>query len=333
MGFELGQTVGDYEFIDIVSSSRSSIAYKVRNTLAQRFELLRVLRHMQDDPAKRDRFVREIKVLARIHHVNIVSFFHATQLDGELVLTTELVEGSTLAERLELGRMPIMQALEYIAKVLAALECAHAQGVIHRDVTPENIVITTEGDIKLTGFSLAKTISDPQLTQAGTVLGSLHYMSPEQVKGLPTLDARTDIYATGTILYEMVTGTKAFPGQSQFEVMFANVNSEPVPLERLNPEVPPQLSQIILAAMEKDPADRLQSAAEFRKRIERILEPACGEPETTRMPSGLPEAHVLLHESPAFSRASGLSPAGMFWAGVFVFAFAVLLFFALMRLP
>src|SRR5579864_3704427 len=126
MSFELGQTVGEYEFVDIVDSSRSSVAYKVRNTLAQRFELLRVLRQIQEDPEKRDRFAREIKVLARINHPNIVSFFHATQLDGELVLTTELVEGSTLAQRIEVGRVPLKLALEYMIKVLEALGYAHS---------------------------------------------------------------------------------------------------------------------------------------------------------------------------------------------------------------
>src|SRR5262245_2630223 len=127
MTFELGQTIGEYEFIDIVSSSKTSVAYRVRNTLVQRFELLRVLRHMDDDPDKRDRFLREIKVLARIQHPNIVAFYHATQLAGQLVLTTELVDGHTLAERIEVGRMPLREALEYMAEVLAALEYAHSQ--------------------------------------------------------------------------------------------------------------------------------------------------------------------------------------------------------------
>ena len=113
--------------------------------------------------------------------------------------------------------MPVPFALEYMVKVLGALEYAHSHEIIHRDITPENVIITPEGDVKLTGFGLAKTQSDPALTQAGTMLGSLHYISPEQVKGLPTIDARTDIYAAGVILYELVTGAKPFAGQSQFD--------------------------------------------------------------------------------------------------------------------
>jgi eukaryotic-like serine/threonine-protein kinase len=293
-----------------------------------------VLRQMQDDPEKRDRFIREIKVLARIQHPNIVGFFHATQLAGELVLATELVEGSTLADRMEVGRMPIHQALEYMDKVLAALECAHAQGVIHRDVTPGNIVITPEGDIKLTGFGLAKVLADPQLTQAGTILGSLYYLSPEQIQGLPTVDARTDIYAVGVILYELVTAMKPFEGLNQFELMFASVNTEPVPPRQLNSEVPEELSDVILAAMVKDPAKRLQSASEFRRRLGGIIQPGADRVEQASVPAPVPTGAVQGNSfDPAGVPASSQwSPAGMFWAAVLMFAFAVALFFVIVRL-
>jgi len=277
--------------------------------------------------------MREIKVLARIQHPNIVSFFHARQLSEQLVLTTELVPGSTLEERLEVGRPPISQALEYMAKVLNALEYAHAHGVIHRDVTPENIIITPEGEVKLTGFGLAKTLSDPQLTQAGTVLGSLHYMSPEQVNGLPTLDARTDIYAAGAILYEMVTGRTPFSGKSQFELMFAHVNSNPIPPEQLNPEVPRELNQVILAALAKEPSKRPQTAAEFRDQLERILQTGYPSPRPAlvSVPLAPQEVPVSFATSPAHL-TSELSPAATFLTGVFMFAFAVIVFFAMMRM-
>ena len=334
MSFELGQTIGEYEFVDIVNSSRSSIAYKVRNTLAQRFELLRVLRQIQEDPEKRDRFTREIKVLARINHPNIVSFFHATQLDGELVLTTELVEGSTLAERMEVGRLPIALALEYVIKVLGALEYAHSHDVIHRDVTPENIIITTDGDVKLTGFGLAKTHTDPQLTQAGKMLGSLHYISPEQVKGLPTIDARTDIYAVGVILYELVTGRKPFPGDSQFEVMFAHVNANPASPDQVNPEVPPALSELILKAMAKEPADRFQTAAEFRRQLGSVLHAESSVGAAIARAEIPAAASAAVQETPVATLPEAKSnPASMVWAGILVVAFllTVVLFILSMR--
>jgi len=320
MSFELGQTIGEYEFVDIVNSSRSSVAYKVRNTLAQRFELLRVLRQIQEDPEKRDRFAREIKVLARINHPNIVSFFHATQLDGELVLTTELVEGSTLAQRMEVGRVPLKLALEYMIQVLDALGYAHSHAVMHRDVTPENIIITPEGDVKLTGFGLAKTQSDPALTQAGKMLGSLHYISPEQVKGLPTIDARTDIYAVGVILYELATGKKPFPGESQFEVMFAHVNADPAPPDQVDPEVPAELSEVILKSMAKEPADRFQTAVEFRRQLEGILHPRPGAVATEPAPIPPEAARPAIEPAPAWSTAS------IVWTSVLIAAFLLAIF-------
>ena len=327
MSFELGQTIGEYEFVDIVNSSRSSVAYKVRNTLAQRFELLRVLRQVQEDPEKRDRFAREIKVLARINHPNIVSFFHATQLDGELVMTTELVEGSTLAERMEIGRIPLDQALEYMIKVLGALEYAHSHDVMHRDVTPDNIIITPAGDVKLTGFGLAKTQSDPALTQAGKMLGSLDYISPEQVKGLPTIDARTDIYAVGVILYELAAGKKPFPGESQFEVMFAHVNAEPAPPNQVNPELPAELSDIILKALAKEPADRFQAAAEFREKLENIRHPKSTSSAAETAPASNPSETFARIQPETVGNTSS-----MVWAAFLIAAFVVIVVFAILTL-
>src|SRR5690242_5128320 len=195
-----GQLVGDYEVIDVLENSQEGVTYKVRNVLVQRFEVLRVLpRTLQDDPEKVTRFLREAKVHARMSHPHIVSFYHATQLDGQLVMTTELVEGTTLAQRRESGPLPLGEALSYVSQVLSALAYAHALGFVHRNVTPSNIILTPEGNAKLTGFSLAKATTDLQMTQPGTVIGSLNYISPEQVKGLIELDGRTDIYSLGEI--------------------------------------------------------------------------------------------------------------------------------------
>src|SRR5437879_4658652 len=185
MAIKPGQTFGDYEVVDLIESSKNGVTYKVRNALLQRWEALRVLpRTLQDDQEKATRFLREAKVHARINHPNIVSFYHATQLAGQLVMTTELVEGTTLADRMELGPIPLPEALSYASQVLAALAHAHASGIVHRDITPSNIILTAGGGVKLTGFGLAKTITDPQLTQPGTVIGSLDYISPEQIRGV-----------------------------------------------------------------------------------------------------------------------------------------------------
>src|SRR5260370_964170 len=224
MAFQVGKTIGQYEFIDVLDSSKNGVPYKVRNILADRCEALKVLpASLQNDQDSVSRFLREMHVHARMIHPNIVTFFSAFPLDGQFVITTELVEATTLAARLELGRMPLHEALDYICQVLDALSHAHSHGVIHRDITPANILITPAGVVKLAGFALAKSPDDPSLTQAGVVLGSLHYMSPEQVKGIREFDARSDIYSVGVVLYQVVTGRRPFGFESQFDIMAAHV--------------------------------------------------------------------------------------------------------------
>ena len=175
MAFGIGQTAGDYEFLDVLESSKSGVTYKVRNVLAERFEALKVLpKNLQDDQERVERFLREIKVHARLTHPNIVAFYNAGMVDRQLVMTTELIDGMTLAQRLDSGPLPIPEALDYIVQMLGALDYAHGQGVVHREFTPANVMVTPEGVVKLGGFGLAKAVNDPQLTAVGTMMGSLH---------------------------------------------------------------------------------------------------------------------------------------------------------------
>jgi len=255
MAFEIGKTIGQYEFIDVLDSSKNGITYKVRNTLADRFEALKVLAaSLQNDQDSVNRFLREMHVHARLIHPNIVTFFSAFPLGGQFVMTTELVEATTLADRLELGRIPLPEALDYVCQVLDALSHAHGHGVIHRDITPANILITPAGIVKLAGFALAKSPDDPNLTQVGVVLGSLHYMSPEQVKGIREVDARSDIYSAGIVLYQIVTGRRPFDFESQFEIMSAHVSQPPVPPMQHNRLISAELDYIILKTLAKHPA-------------------------------------------------------------------------------
>jgi serine/threonine-protein kinase len=276
MAFELGHTYGDYQFIDVVESSRSGVVYRVRNLAENRFELLRVLpKALQEDPERVERFLREAKVRARLNHSNIVTFYYATVLEGQFVMTTEVVEGRTLADRLELGPLAIEAAVESAIQVLSALSYAHQHGVIHRDVSSENLMITPDGVIKLTGFSFARAVNDPKLTQMGAALGQVHYMSPEQVRGVEEPDARSDVYSMGIVLYEMLTGRRPFESNSQFDIMLAHVNTPPVPPTQLNSMVPLELDRVVLKALAKDAARRFQNAIEFREALQApsMLEP------------------------------------------------------------
>jgi len=264
MEFELGQTYCGYKFLDVVKRSKTGVEYRVQNTLAQRMELLKVLPSgAQDDQEETDRFMREMRVRARLVHPNIVAFFTAMPLEGRLVMTTELVEGLPLSERLQLGPVPWREAVGFGRQILSAVNCAHEQKIIHRDITPDNIIAIPGGAVKLTNFRLAKPIHSLNLTQSGAIIGNVRYISPEQVKGTGNLDHRSDLYSIGIVVYEMLAGRTPFHSTSQFEVMLAHVNQQPEPPSRFMPSVPPGLDAIILRALAKSPAQRYQSAREF----------------------------------------------------------------------
>jgi serine/threonine-protein kinase len=323
-----GQTIGDYEIIDVLETSREGVTYKVRNVLADRLEALRVLpKALQDDQDIVTRFLREAKIHARISHPNIVAFHHATKIDGQLVMTSELVEGTTLERRLELGRLPVAEALGYVSQVLAALGTAHALGLVHRDVTPANIILDAGGMVKLAGFGFAKATADPQLTRPGTVIGRLDYISPEQIKGAQNLDGRTDIYSLGVVLYEAVTGSTPFPRKSQFEVMLAHVNEQPPAPNSVNPELPPELSEIILTAMAKDPERRFQSADQFRQRVDRLL----GVPEPAGVTAPSPPVQNETVITPAASHDGFMSQgSALSWSSSHLYAAAIVTFLVIL---
>ena len=266
MSFEVGQTAGGYEFVEVLENSRIGRAYKVRNLHADRFEVLRVLpKELNSEDV--DRFLREIKVHGRMSHPNIVSFYTATEIDGELVTTSEFYDGATLQQRLEAGPMPLLETVMCMSQVLSALSYAHQLGVIHREVSPANILLGPDGTVKLTGFGLAKSANDPELTQAGMVMGWLEYISPEQVNGVAKPDGRSDIYSAGAVLYEMITGRVPFVCKSQFDLMMAHVSTKP----SLPASLDPSLANLILIALAKDPAERFQSARQFRDTLESLV--------------------------------------------------------------
>ena len=193
--------------------------YKVRNEISDRVEAMKVL--LDDATAAPDlleRFLREIKVVAALEHPNIASLRTAFKVDDQLIMIMELVEGASLDEKLRGGRLNPLYALECTCQVLAALSYAHRLGVIHRDIKPANILITAGGVVKLTDFGIASKAGDPKLTAPGTALGSLYYMSPEQLKAEP-LDVRSDLYSLGATLYECVTGRHPFQGDSFYTIM------------------------------------------------------------------------------------------------------------------
>lgn len=312
---ETGTRLGDYEILDIESMSRKEVVYRVRNTVAQRLESLKVLpESLQQDAESLERFFREIKVHARLLHPNIVIFHHAAQIDGMLVMTTELIEGSTLADLLESGPLPLHQAVAVMTQVLAALQHAHSQGVVHREVCPENIYLLPGGEVKLGGFAMAKAKGEMNLTQVGTAIGPVHYISPEQVKGTASLDPRSDIYSAGCVLYEMLCGHKPFQAASQFDVMLAHVQREATLVATVNRNLPGFWSAVVGRAMAKKPEDRYRSAAAFSEALTEAIERPDGVVDTHRQAppppvpappakQTLPAGHTIAHAAPANDQA------------------------------
>ena len=268
MNLEIGTTIGDYQIVGMLGAGGMGKVYKVRNVISDRIEALKVLLpDLATEAELADRFVREIKVQASLEHPHIAALHTAMRVENQLLMLMEFVEGETLDQKLKSGPLPVAEAVEYIAQALSALSYAHQRGVIHRDIKPANMMLTPKGAIKLMDFGIAKAATDRKLTMTGTTMGSLYYMSPEQIQGAASLDARSDLYSVGVSLYELVTGKRPFDGDSQFAIMSAHLEKTPVPPVTIDPRLPAELNDIILLSVAKDPNARFQSADAFRNAL------------------------------------------------------------------
>src|SRR5580692_9326760 len=252
--------------------------YKARDTRLDRTVAIKVLpAHLADRAELRDRFDREAKTIASLNHSHICTLYDTGHQDDIDFLVMEYIEGETLAQRLTKGPLPIQQVLQYAIEIADALDKAHRKGITHRDLKPGNIMLTKSGT-KLLDFGLAKLAGDAvpatpdsqlvtmkdAITAQGTILGTLQYMAPEQVEGKQDqIDARTDIFAFGVVVYEMATGKKAFQGKSQASLMAKILETDPAPMATLAPMTPPALDHIVKRCMEKDPDERWQSVKDI----------------------------------------------------------------------
>ncbi len=271
MNYRIGDKVGGYEVTGVLGAGGMGEIYAVRNVISDRAEAMKVL--LSDLRAEADlaeRFIREIKLQARLRHANIAGLHTAFEADDQLVMIMELVDGQTLSDLLTSSGLAATEAVDYTLQALSALDYAHSQGVVHRDIKPSNIMVTAEGSVKLMDFGIAKAMKDKSLTRTGNLIGSLHYMSPEQVRGDTDIDGRTDIYSLGVVVYEMVTGRKPFDGNSEFSIMRAHLEEPPVPPEQIDASIAPDLSEVILIAMAKERSQRYQTAGEFLEELKRF---------------------------------------------------------------
>jgi serine/threonine protein kinase len=301
----IGQTINGYELLDYIDSSNKRIAFRALNVSAHRIEQLQILpESVQHDPERSARFFRESRILAKLQHPNILTCHGVIELGGQLAISVEAIEAVTLADRLELGPMETEEAVRSILQVLAAADAAHSAGVVHREISPANILITPESLIKLTGFAAAKTAADPSVTRAGTLVGTATYTAPEVFHGIAELDPRIDVYSIGCVFYALVTGRPPFNQRSEYEVMMAHVQQQPEAPSNRNPVVNGVLDAVILKALAKDPNERYQSAREF---YHSILNP--GTVYVPPAPEPVPANAVAANPLPEPVAASAITPA------------------------
>jgi len=304
MEFQVGETHSGYEFLDVLKRSKNGIEFRVRNTLIGRIEALRAIpEELQNDREHAGRLLREMRLHAGLVHQNIVTLFNAVELGNQMVITTELVEGQTVAEKLQHGPFPWPEAVAITRQMLSALGYAHQQGIVHRAISPGNMILGASGTIKLANFALAKGLDSPRLTQVGVAIGNLKYTSPEQIRGKGDVDGRSDLYSLGMVLYEMLCGRPAFVMDSEFEIMAAHVGVPPALPETVHPQVPREFASVLLKALAKNPADRYQTAVEFDQALVRVAEgpktfaaPAAAAAPSATEPAIPPMAPVAVDE-------------------------------------
>ena len=265
MPINVSDRIGDYEVTGTLGVGGMGEVYRVRHTISHRIEAMKVLLPGRPDAQEiAERFLREIRLLASLDHPNIAAFHTAFRHQGELVMIMEFVEGQTIRPQLSGNAILVDRSLDHIKQVLTGLAYAHDRGIIHRDIKPSNIMLSGKNQVKLLDFGLALPTLGPEFTRSGTRLGSLYYMSPEQVLG-KKLDARSDIYSTGVTLYQLLTARLPFEGDGEYAIATRHLNSRPEDPRALNPNISSQLSQIVLKSLAKSPDDRFQTALEFRK--------------------------------------------------------------------
>jgi len=256
-----GDRIGDYEVECSLGAGGMGQVYKVRNVISGRTEAMKVALSSEIEAELANCLVREIRVQAALTHPNITGVHTAQSFQGRIVMILEYVEGETLEEVFRRGALPVSVAVNYAIQALDALDYAHTRHVVHRDVKPANIMVTPEGVIKLMDFGVAKS---PDIPCSERAVGSLSYMSPEQIRGARDVDARSDLYQVGLWLYECLTSARPTSGDNDYASVLARMESALIPAAMLNPVVPAELSRVIAKAIERNPADRYQSAAAFK---------------------------------------------------------------------
>ena len=273
MSFHVGQTFGDYSITALLGAGGMGRVFRVEHSLTKRIEAMKVLSAELASEIQIKRFEREMRSLAKLSHPNIAALHNAVHSENQLILLMEYLEGQTLESMFSAGRLALDTGVGYIKQVLLALGYAHQHGVVHRDVTPANVLVLADGQVKLTDFGLSKSYGDSLLTNCGEILGSLPYLAPEQLKGTTQPDRRSDLYSVGAILYEHLTGQKPFGEKRRLAPVLTDSEPEPQPPSQLEPGLSPEWDEIFRRTLAREPAHRYQSAEEFLEAFVHLEQP------------------------------------------------------------
>jgi Tol biopolymer transport system component len=297
MTLAAGTRLDSFEIVAPLGAGGMGEVYRARDTTLKRDVAIKVLpEYWSRDPERLHRFEQEAQAAAALNHPNIVSIFHVGQYDGSPYIVTELLHGETLRERLRHGPLRLREAIDVGVDIARGLAAAHDAGITHRDLKPENIFVTKDGRVKILDFGLAKlqpskvagsdgpTASYQQQTNPGHVLGTAGYMSPEQVRG-QTVDHRTDIFAFGAIVYEMLSGRRAFQRSTSAETMTAILNDDPPAISQTGANIPPALQGIVSRCLEKNPEQRFHSASDLAFALEALSDSGASPAVATQAPS------------------------------------------------
>ena len=303
MALSAGTRLGNFEILGTLGAGGMGVVYRARDTKLRREVALKILPDMfASDPERLDRFQREAQAVAALNHPNVVTIYSVEEVDGLHFLTMELIDGKTLIDLLRPGGLPLDGLLKLALPLADAISAAHQRSIVHRDLKPGNVMLNADGRVKVLDFGLAKLRQESQksretsvvttgpFTAPQSVLGTAAYMSPEQAEGKP-VDARSDIFSLGVMLYEMATGTRPFHGDSPLAILSSILRDAPAPLAQLRPGLPPDLDRIVRRCLAKEPGRRFQTALDVRNELEDLERQIANDgvaPEPATAPRGWP---------------------------------------------